>query len=118
MFLSRDVIFKESIFPFKHWLPKLVSSPPHSHNVFPSQPSVPDSVSPISAEFSLPFSSNDNAVPPDEFPDLVHPDLDSSQPVLPPQLELSAQADLPIVPPALPLVRKSNRSHKLPSLSP
>ena len=85
LFLSRDVIFKESIFPFKHWWPKLVSCPPPSfHNVFPSQPLVPDYVPPISAEFSLPFSSNDTAVPPDEFLDLVHPDLAPSQPVLPP----------------------------------
>ena len=116
MFLSRDVIFKETIFPFKHWLPKIVYSSPSSfHNVFPSQPPVQDSVPHISAEFSLPFNSGDTVVPPDEFPNLVHADLTSSQPILSPQPEPSAPADLPIVPPALPLVRKSTRSHKLPS---
>ena len=79
MFLSRDVIFKVNVFPFKHWQPKLVSSSPSpSHNVFPSQSYVTDSITPISTEFSLPFNSVDIAVPPDEFPDLVHPDLDSS----------------------------------------
>ena len=121
MFLSRDVIFKENVFPFKHWHPKLVSSSPSSsssHNVFPSQSHVLDSVPHILAEFSFPFTSDDTAVPPDEFLDLVHPDLAPSQPILPPQLEPSTQPDLPIVPLDLPLVRKSTRSHKIPFLSP
>ena len=77
-----------------------------------------DSVPHISADFSLPFNFDDTAVPPDEFLDLVHPDLAPSQPVLPPQPEPSPQPDLPIVPPGLPLVRKSTRSHKTPFLSP
>ena len=95
---------KRMFFPFKHWQPKLVSrSPSSSHNVFPSQSHVPDSIPPISAEFSLPFNFVDTAVPPDEFPDLVHPDLAPSQLVLPPQPEPSTQPDLPIVPPDLPL---------------
>ena len=86
MFLSRDVIFKENVFPFKHWHPKLVSSSSSSssHNVFPSQSHVLDSVPHILAEFSFPFTSDDTAVPPDEFLDLVHPNLAPSQPVLPP----------------------------------
>ena len=81
-------------------------------------------VASISAEFSLPSSSVDTAVPPDEFPDLVHPDLTSSptldlslhstlptaQPALP-----SVQSPLPIVQPILPIVRKSTRPHKTPS---
>ena len=107
---------KRMFFPFKHWQPKLVSSSPSSsHNVFPSQSHVPDSVPHISAEFSLPFNSDDTTIRPDEFPDLVHPNLAPSQPVLPPHLKPSTQPDLPIVPPDLPLVRKSTRSHKLPS---
>ncbi|XP_075658822.1 uncharacterized protein LOC142628657 [Castanea sativa] len=56
--------------------------------------------------------SNDLAVPPDEFPDLVHPNLDSSQDVIvvPPDPPVLA-APLP----DLPVVRRSNRSHKPPS---
>ena len=54
-------------------------------------------------------------MPPDKFPDLVHPNLAFSQPVLPLQLEPSTQPALPIIPPDLPLVRKSTMSHKLPS---
>ena len=85
MSLSRDVIFKEIVFLFKHWQPKLISSSPSpSHNVFPSQSRIPDSIASILAEFSLTFSSVDIAMPPDEFPDLVHPDLDSSQLVITP----------------------------------
>ena len=96
LFLSRDVIFKETVFPFKHWLPKLVSSSTSSyHNVFPSQQPVPDHDPLISSEFSLPFSAGDTAVPPDEFPDLVHPDQ-SSQSDLSSQPEPSAPADLPL----------------------
>ena len=83
MFLSRDVIFKEAIFPFKHWLPKPApTSPSTFHNVFPSHPPLPESIPSIFAEFSLPFNPVDTAVPPDEFPDLVHLDLDSSSPVI------------------------------------
>ena len=52
VFLSRDVIFKEFVFPFKHWLPKSTpSSSSTSHNVFPCQPSLPESIPPISANF-------------------------------------------------------------------
>ena len=113
IFLSRDVIFKESVFPFKHWLPKSTpSSSSTSPNLFPSQPSFPESISPISAEFSLPFSPVDTAIPPDEFPNLVHPDLDSSPPVLAAPPKPSALTT-PL--PALPIVRRSNRSHKPPS---
>ena len=42
-------------------------------------------------------------MPPNEFPDLVHPDLASSPHVLT-QHEPSIQPDLPIVQPDLPLV--------------
>ena len=83
MFLSRDVIFKEAVFPFKHQLPKPApSSPSTSHNVFPSHPPLLESIPSISAEFSLPFNFVDAIVPPDEFPNLVHPDLDFSSPVI------------------------------------
>ena len=113
IFLSRDVIFKESVFPFKHWLPKSTpSSSSTSPNVFPSQPSLLESISPISTEFSLPFSPVDTAVPPDEFPDLVHPDLDSSPPIVAAPPKPSALTT-PLR--DLPIVRRSNRSHKPPS---
>ena len=43
-FLSRDVVFKESIFPFKHWISHSKSfSIPTSHSIFPSQLVTPDS---------------------------------------------------------------------------
>ena len=110
MFLFRDVIFKEAVFPFKHWLPKPApSSPSIFHNVFPSHPPLPESIPSISAEFSLPFNPVDSAVPPDEFPDLVHPDLDSSSPVIAVQPKPPAIA-APL--PDLPVVRKSTRPHK------
>nr|POF20257.1 hypothetical protein CFP56_48222 [Quercus suber] len=67
--------------------------------MFSSQPSFPESISPISAEFSLPFSHVDTTVPPDEFPDLVHPDVDTSSPVSNTPLEPS---DLPTSLPILP----------------
>ena len=58
----------------------MVSSSTSSyHNVFPSQQPVPDPDPLILAEFSLPFNADDTAVPPDEFPDLVHPNLTPSQ---------------------------------------
>ena len=81
-FLSRDV-FKESIFPFKSWISKYVNAPSSSfHSVFPPQPSIPDHSSKIpnaSTEFSPPISFSDMAVPPDDFPDLVHPTDVSNQ---------------------------------------
>ena len=112
VFLSRDVIFKESIFPFKHWLSKPIPIPSStSHSVFPYQPLIPESIPPISAEFSLPFNPMDTAMLPDEFSDLVHPDLYSSPPVIgiPPK-PLVVAAHLP----DLPVVRRFNRSHKPP----
>ena len=113
VFLSRDVIFKESVFPFKHWLPKSVpSSSSISHNMFPSQPSLPDSIPSVSAEFSLPFNPIDTAVPADEFPDLVHPDLDTSPSVSPAPPDLS---NIVAPFPDLPVVRRSTRTHKPPS---
>ena len=112
MFLCRDVIFKEAVFPFKHQLPKPApSSPSTSHNVFPSHPPLTESIHSNSADFSLPFSSVDTTAPLDEFPDLVHPDLDSSSPVITAQPEPPAlTAPLP----DLPVVRKSTRPHKPP----
>ena len=113
MFLSRDVIFKEAVFPFKHQLPKPApSSPSISHNVFPSHPPLTESIHSISVEFSLPFSSIDTAIPPNQFPNLVHPDLDSSSPVIAVQPKPPALTT-PL--PDLPVVRKSIRPHKPPS---
>ena len=113
VFLSRDVIFKEAIFSFKHWLPKPTpSSPSTSQNVFPSHPPLPKSIPSISAKFSLPFNSVDTAIPPDEFPDLVHLDLDSSLPVIAVQPEPPALA-APLL--DLPIVRKSTGPYKPPS---
>ena len=43
IFLSRDVIFKEFIFPFKHWISKsIIPSTSNSFLIFPPQNSVPD----------------------------------------------------------------------------
>ena len=71
--------------------------------MFPSQPSLPESIPSISAEFSLPFSLVDTVVP---------LDLDSFPPVIavPPEPPTLAT---PL--PDLPVVRSSNRSHKPPS---
>ncbi|XP_075665797.1 uncharacterized protein LOC142635544 [Castanea sativa] len=113
VFLSRDVIFKESVFPFKHWLSKPVPFPSStSHSMFPCQPSIPESIPPVSTEFSLPFSPIDTTVPPDEFPDLVHPDLEPSPLVIdPPPVPSVVAAPLP----NMPIVRRSTRSHKPPT---
>ena len=78
-FIFRDVVFKETIFPFKHWLshskPVSFSSYP---SMFPTQPVIPDSsLSFPTVEFT-PSLTLDLAVPPDEFLDLVHQDSDSS----------------------------------------
>ena len=43
IFLSRDVIFKEFIFPFKHWISKsIIPSTSNSSLIFPPQNSVLD----------------------------------------------------------------------------
>ena len=79
-FLSRDVVFKESIFPFISWISKYVTTP--SHSTFPPQTSIPDQSSNIptaSAEFSPPITLFDIAMPPDDFHDLVHPTNVSNQ---------------------------------------
>ncbi|KAF3964862.1 hypothetical protein CMV_010895 [Castanea mollissima] len=72
--------------------------------MFPCQPLVPDSfhvqVPMVSAEFSPSLSSVDVAVPPDEFPDLVHPDQVApyTNPILPdalsPELPTSSSTNL------------------------
>ena len=104
-FLFRDVIFKESIFPFKDWLSESIS-----HFMFPCQPLVPDVlefyVPSISAEFSPPLTSFNNTVPPDEFPDLVHTDLVIFDPDPDP-----FSSSLPVVP----TIRRSTGSHKPPT---
>lgn len=113
VFLSRDVIFKESVFPFKHWLSKLVPPPfSTSHSMFPCRPLIPDSIPLVCAEFSLPFNPIDIVVPLDEFPDLIHLDLDSSSPVIDPSPATPIVAT-PL--PDLPIVRRSTRSHKPPT---
>nr|POE63766.1 hypothetical protein CFP56_26592 [Quercus suber] len=95
--------------------------------MFPSQPFVPDTfqvqVPSVSAEFSPPLSSLDVAVPPDEFPDLVHHDQVDSHPTHSPDHTISSSNFLPDVPTltsALPStatapLRRSNRHHNPPS---
>ena len=116
VFLSRVVIFKEFIFPFKHWASKSVThSVPTSSSIFSPQTSIPDST-PFFAEFSLPFSSVDPIVPPNEFPDHVHSDLAHSTSVIDPPFDPNeflaiVSFSLPEVPP----VRRFFGTHKPPS---
>ena len=79
--------------------------------MFPCQPSIPESIPLVSAEFSLPFSPIDTTMPPNEFLDLVHPDLEPSPPIIdPPPTPSIVAAPLP----NMPIVRRSIRSHKPP----
>ena len=84
-FVSRDVVFKESIFPFKHWSSKSNLVPfSFSHSMFSMQTIIPESSSPsISTKFTPNFTT-DIATSPDEFLDTVHDnsDLDHSTPTL------------------------------------
>ena len=116
-FISRDVVFRESIFPFKHWVSKSVStSLPITHSMFPSQPLVSDStkflIPSVFAEYSPPLSFVDIAVPPDEFPDLVHTNQVASN--TDPDSTFVSNAPVPtsIV---LPPIRRSTRPHNPPS---
>lgn len=81
--MSRDVVFKKFIFPFKSWISKYVNAPSSSfHCIFPPRPSILHHSSKIpnaSTEFSPPISFSVMAVPSDDFPDLVHPTDVSSQ---------------------------------------
>ena len=117
VFLSRDLIFKEFTFPFKHWTSKsVIPFVPSSSFIFPPQTSVPDVTPFVSGKFSLPFSSIDPAVPPDEFLDLVHSDSAFSPFINVPSSdhnELPATVSSPL--PELPSVRRSSRTHKPPS---
>ena len=88
-FLSRDVIFKESCFPFKQWTAKSTCFPssPTSHSMFPDQFVLLKSCQSlvfvelhtpiISTEFTPSFTT-DISTPLDEFPNLVpiHSDLE------------------------------------------
>ena len=81
-FVSRDVVFIESYFPFKHWTTKSTPIPSFSSfdSMFPPQPILPESSSssvsadlstlPVSAEFTPAFTT-DIATLPDEFPNLL-----------------------------------------------
>ena len=104
-FVSRDVVFKENIFPFKHWLSNSKSVPISScSNKFPSQPIIQDSSSSFpTAEFTPSFCT-DLVVPPDEFPDLVHPDSNHS----------NSSCDVPQSQPNDQLVRQSTGVRKPP----
>jgi len=120
-FFSRDVIFKEIVFPFRSWFSNAIPPPsPINDSMFPSHPCLFDQspyltavVAPlptISAEFSLTFNICDTAVPLGEFPDLVYSDTslpDTSLPSVPPPKP-------PIVENAIPL-RHSSRVHKPPT---
>ena len=126
-FLSRDVVFKESIFPFKSWISKYVNAPStFSHSIFPPQPSIPDHSSNFptaSAEFSPSISLSNMAIPPDDFPDLVHPNDVSNQADFPDLIHptnASTQSNStsliplkPQVPDVVP-IRQSSRTHKPP----
>jgi len=128
--LSRDVVFKESIFPFKSWISKYVNvNPPStpSHYVFPPQSYIPDHSSKFplaSAEFSPPISFFDMDVPPDDFPDLVHPNDVSNladSPNLIKPTAVSTQLDsIGLIPPAPQIcdvvpIRQFSRPHKPPT---
>ena len=103
-FVSRDV-FKEAIFPFKHWLSHSKSvTIPFCPSMFPSQPVIPDSSSSFSTTEFTPFST-DLAIPPNEFPNLVHPNSDSSNP----------SCDVPQSSPVVQHVKQSTRVRKPPS---
>ncbi|XP_075633738.1 uncharacterized protein LOC142606240 [Castanea sativa] len=78
-FVSRHVIFKESIFPFKHWISHSESfSIPSSPSMFPSQPTIPDFGPSFPIAELTPSLSTDLVAPPDEFPNLVHLDFDNA----------------------------------------
>ena len=116
VFFSRDVVFKESIFPFKHWSSKSVPIPSSSSNsMFPMQPVIPkSSLHSVSAEFTPTFTI-DIATPPDKFPNLVHnsTDLDHSFPT---SIDIVQPIVQPPAPPPVPQpLRKSTRPHKAPT---
>lgn len=80
-FLSRDV-FKEFVFPFKSWISKFVTTPSPTHSIFPTQSSIPDqspSIPNAFAEFSPHITLSNIAMPPNDLPDLVHPNDISTQ---------------------------------------
>ena len=113
-FVSRDVVVKETIFLFKHWMSHSKSiSIPSCPSMFPSLPVISDSSQPIildssssfpTTEFTPSFSI-DLAIPPDEFPDLVHPDSDSS----------NTPCEVPQSPHVVQPVKQSTRVRKPPS---
>ena len=122
-FISKDVVFKKSCFPFKHWTTNSTPIPSFSSSdsVFPPQLVLLESdFSPVSANlFALPIFveftpafTTDIATPPNEVPDLMP---------LPSTLEQSHSArNLTVSPnsvsPQSPQPqRKSSRPHKAPS---
>ena len=108
-FLSRDVVFKESIFPFKSWISKSVTSPSTNHSLFLIHPCVPDQSPFTSAEFSPPTTLYDIAMPPDEFLDLVLPTDNSNQ------ADSTNLIPTRFAVPAVVPIRKSSRIHKPPT---
>ena len=119
-FFSRDVVFKESYFPFKHWTSKSnpIPSLTPSDSVFPSQYVLPESHSslvsaesftlPVSVEFTPAFTT-DIATPLDEFPDIVSPPSTLKQPHFDPTLPVLPTSVSPHLPQPQ---RKSSRPHK------
>ena len=113
-FVSRDVVVKETIFLFKHWMSHSKSiSIPSCPSMFPSLPVISDSSQPVildsnssfpTTEFTPSFSI-DLAIPPDEFPNLVHPDSDSS----------NTPCEVPQSPHVVQPVKQSTRVRKPPS---
>ena len=106
-FVSRDVVFKEFIFPFKHWSSKSIPIPSSSSHSMPMQLVIPESSLPsVSAEF-IPSFTTGITTPPNEFPNLVHDssNLDHSTPT---SVELVQPIVQPPAPPPVPQpLRKS-----------
>ncbi|KAL3376951.1 hypothetical protein AABB24_003396 [Solanum stoloniferum] len=93
-FVSRDVIFKEHIFPFQHPKHTFLSSLPLFHtSTFPNSQS------------AFPYPSDDVFPPTSPSPIPLNPDISSSAPASP---------VLPSDPPSIPSLRKSSRVTKPP----
>lgn len=118
-FLSRDVVFKESVFPSKSWTSKLTSFTPVNHYVFPSQHCTLDQSSllpSVSAEFSRTPTLSNITVSLDEFLNLVHSHDEfshSSPPIDSNPSNISVVPEL-VAPNVVP-IRQSSRVHKPPT---
>ena len=118
-FLSRDVVFKEFVFPFKPWTSKLTSFTPVNHSVFPSQHCTLDQLSllpSVSAEFSLTPTLSNITVSPYKFLDLMHSHDEFSHSNPPIDSDPSNISVVPeLVAPNVVPIRQSSRVHKPPT---